>query len=189
MQEAYNTGTKKNWEHNLLSNLLKQKALNRIADYNMEHAEQPYYTEQEDEFVDDLDDYEFASKDKMYENYSSRASASIAFDSQLPISIICYAQQSFGISIEKQLILPIAIDHYVGLINGAHYHKWAFPGVDTPAVLLRNVLVDHYALLLPRFAITKNNDHRGQYTLIESNWKEIQENGSIALPHIQLCET
>ena len=162
------TGLRGNWSYNTLKKVMQEKTFIHLL-----------------EKYDDDDDTKKKNVHNSYYSYKTRAEAFFNYQKGVPLSIIQIDDGSFGFLFGNgDIFLPILRHSYVCTINGSSYHWWKFVSEDIETTIMygRNIL--NFCLLLPRYSITRDDNHKGQYCLIKNNWTEMLEDGTIDLPSI-----
>ena len=81
-----------------------------------------------------------------------------------------------------KVILEITFQKYIECINGFHYHSWQLAPSTVSTEITFEVEIVHYCLLLPRYMISKDTNHKNHYALITYRWMDMNEVGDIKLP-------
>ena len=64
------------------------------------------------------------------------------------------------------VILEITCQKYIECINGFHYHSWQLAPSTVSTEITSEIEIVHYCLLLPRYMISKDTNHKNHYALI-----------------------
>ena len=120
---------------------------------------------------------------KKYYSYKSRAGKTSEFASEKPLLIFQKKDISFGILIRyREVILEINCQQYKECINGFYYHSWQLAPSTVSTKITFEVEIVQYCLLLPKYMVSKETNHKNHYTLITQRWMEMNEIGNIELP-------
>ncbi|MFY7881041.1 MAG: hypothetical protein ACOVR6_01995 [Fimbriimonas sp.] len=180
-------GFRKNWHLNLMNNLLKRMAIDRVQCAYKKIAEEPNSCPQDiDEDADSVDAAEDCGINlsrKMVHKYSSLEHVQALFQNRKPLSLMCLKSGMFACILRNKTLVELHCETYTETIGGSSYHKWSMSNeVIQQCCGTENIA--HYCLLLPR--MTRNGMptaiDEATFTLVESEWMDIQADKSLQLP-------
>jgi len=168
-------GLRKNWHVAKMERLLKWKGLRSIMELTLDVS---------------LDD---APKAKLSANlfvYKDLLSATKAYACRYPLSAIALVDGKYGMVVRESNTMHFAAlerKHYDSCVNGCHYHHW---DLDVKSGLheLEEQIVQEYVILLPMLngEGLPGNGQDPVYTVITSNWNEIDNVGCFCQPELQI---
>jgi hypothetical protein len=168
-------GLRKNWHVAKMERLLKWKGLRSIMELTLDVS---------------LDD---APKAKLSANlfvYKDLLSVTKAYTCRYPLSAIALVDGKYGMVVRESNTMHFAAlerKHYDSCVNGCHYHHW---DLDVKSGLheLEEQIVEEYVILLPMLngEGLPGNGQDPVYTVITSNWNEIDNVGCFCQPELQI---
>jgi hypothetical protein len=157
-------GFRKNWQLNLLDNVLQKMAINRIEKHSQQNV----------------------NKGKQFHKYKDKEDVTDNFNNRKPMSMIQLDNGKFFFSVMKNnTFVPVMCTTYFRTICGWHYHYWHIADNDDHEVNI--FTIQRCCLLLPLMSSTglpTSNDD-AIYTVIDYDWKDIQANTSFSAPNIE----
>ena len=166
-----------NWHVSLTKRVLQYRSLNLIHK-KIERLENP---------EDTFQDVSFKEIANNYHVYPDSLCLERAFSNGQPISVIISRNTTIYAVVTNDILYEIEIRGYTDESFGHHYYLFRDPKITN--LLLTNIKIIDFGLMLPR--LTGNEDledmtEENCYTIISSEWKQIDENKNILLPTFSL---
>ena len=166
-----------NWHVSLTKRVLQYRSLNLIHK-KIERLENP---------EDTFQDVSFKEIANNYHVYPDSLCLERAFSNGQPISVIISRNTRIYAVVTNDILYEIEIRGYTDESFGHHYYLFRDPKITN--LLLTNIKIIDFGLMLPR--LTGNEDledmtEENCYTIISSEWKQIDENKNILLPTFSL---
>lgn len=166
-----------NWHMSLTKRVLQFRSLNLIHK-KIERLENPKDTSQETSFKEIANNYHV---------YPDSLCLERAFSNGQPISIIVCPKMRIYAVVTCDILYEIEIRAYTDESFGHHYYLFREPKLTN--LLLTNIKIIEFGLMLPR--LTGNEDledmtEENCYTIITSEWKQIDANKNILMPTFSL---
>ena len=194
-------GLRQNWQRNMLDRLLRQTAMGRIQAAEERTAGGDSMRWMTEDIIDEMDDEDEeengrnnAAKDIFRGNHSLRRYKSIeevrrVFDLRRPISMVVLNDHRFCCVLRNNYTVPFQCMEFQEEIAGASYHLWQINEDElesTDHQISNTEELTQYCILLPKLSCHGMPDLNDDpiFTLIESEWNEIQHDGTISLPKI-----
>lgn len=187
-------GFRKNWQVNMLDRLLRQTAMGRLQskEGHTEADAIKWMTEDIEDELDEDDPIENITSDifqgnHLLKRYSNAGDVRRQFQCRRPLSIVRLNNQKFCCVMRNNSVVWLHCTEFKEQIAGAYYHLWQINGDDDPQQQITTIeQVTHYCILLPKLSMhgLPGRNDEPIFTLIESEWKEIQRDKSIDLPRI-----
>ena len=187
-------GFRKNWQLNMLNRLLRQTAMGRLQskEGHTEADAIKWMTEDVEDELDEDDPIENNTSDifqgnHLLKRYSNAADVRRRFQCRRPLSLVRLNNQKFCCVLRNNSVVWLHCTEFKEQIAGACYHLWEIDVDDVPQQQITTIeQVTHYCILLPKLSMhgLPGRDDEPSFTLIESEWKEIQRDKSIDLPRI-----
>lgn len=189
-------GFKKNWQINKLDQVLRKMAMVKMRVNNKTEGT----AKLEKEMTDDIDYLSDSSTDEnecnstydencrfigLLKVYKNKVELLRMFQMGYPLSVIRLICGRFYCVCKQELAVEVKHTEYIGSICGASYHKWTV--VESTVLTYANLeakYIQNYCVLLPKLTPTGVGSECQVYTLIDSEWNDIQKDGSIRLPRI-----
>ena len=156
-------GFRKNWQLNLIDNVLKKMAIDRIEKYGLHSS---------------------VNGGKQFHRYKNKEDVLHNFNNRRPMSMIQVENGNFIFPLlNRNTFVHVMCRTYFQTICGWHYHYWEI--VDGNEV---NILsLQRHCLLLPMMSSTglPTSDDEAIYTVIDCDWTNIQVNKSFSQPQIE----
>ena len=183
-------GFRKNWHVNLLSNLLKRMAIDRVqCAFKKIDEKSPCAPscgqdiEDDMESVDELDINSLNQSQKMVHKYINLEEIRSRFENRKPMSVVCMRNGTFACILRNNTAVELHCEVVHETFCGCWYHKWSIPNEIVQHQYTINDIA-HYCLLLPRMTPdgmpTMNNE--AIFTLVDSEWMDIQQDKTLKLP-------
>ena len=168
-----------NWHISLTKRVLQFRSLNQIH----KKIEMLENNEQNGRQTDMCTDDSFKTISTKYHVYPDSLCLERAFSNGQPISVIIGEKMKIYAVVTCDILYEIEIRSYTEESFGHHYYLFREPKVSDH--LLQNITIIEFGLMLPR--LTGNEDFEDMaeencYTVITSEWKQIDENKNILLP-------
>jgi len=191
-------GFRKNWQQNMLDRLLRQTAIGRMQ-LKGGRSEDNAINWMTDDIDEDLDKHEQVEKTpsndilkgvNLLHRYKTAGEIRRLFQARRPLSILRLIDQRFCCVLQNNFIVMLHCMEFKEQIAGACYHLWQIDGDldDEPSQqqLTNKEDIEHYCILLPKLSIQglPGRNDEPIFTLIDSEWKEIQRDKTIAIPKI-----
>ena len=191
-------GFRKNWQQNMLDRLLRQTAIGRMQ-LKGGRSEDNAINWMTDDIDEDLDEHEHVEKTpsndilkgvNLLHRYKTAGDIRRLFQARRPLSILRLIDQRFCCVLQNNFIVMLHCMEFKEQIAGACYHLWQIDGDldDEPSQqqLTNKEDIEHYCILLPKLSIQglPGRNDEPIFTLIDSEWKEIQRDKTIAIPKI-----
>jgi len=190
-------GFRKNWQENMLDRLLRQTAIGRmqLKSGQSEDDAIKWMTEDIEEDVDEAQQVEKTSSIDILKGvhllhrYKTTEDVTRLFEARRPLSIIRLIDQRFCCVLRDNSTVMFHCTEYKETIAGACYHLWRLDmDVDDEQRhhLTNREEIEHYCILLPKLSINglPGRNDEPIFTLIDSEWKEIQQDKTIETPKI-----
>jgi len=197
-------GYRKNWQQNIIDNILKKQALRRICKkHSIDVENEPFLDDESDSDDDEGQENEERNDNEQIaqntsdtqRNYVVYKAARVAVNqlsNRRPVSILQLSNGHFGMAVGSggYLRLRFTGDDVEQTEGMCRYFVWR---VSEEAVRdnheymlydLDDADIVNYCMLLPKLAASGNPDNEGEayYTLIQSEWKCLRETGEISFP-------
>lgn len=191
-------GFRKNWQINKLDQVLRKMSMMKMRKNKIKVGTD----ELEKEMTDDLDYLSDSSADDekecntssdetgnfsgLFKVYKNKEELLRIIQMGYPLSVVRLICGRFFCVCKKDITVEVKHTEYLESICGASYHKWTVleHTVNTYAKVERNN-IQNYCVLLPKLTKTGLASEFQVYTLIDSEWNDIQKDGSIRLPCVE----
>ena len=192
-------GLRKNWQQNMLDRLLRQTAMGRLqaTDNTTGEESMNWMTDHINDDIEEEDEEEDASTaapnifrgNHLLRRYKNMEHAKREFELRRPLSVVVLDGLWFCCVLQNNETVRLQCMDFIGQIAGATYHKWQIEDEEVVQQQQRITSMDqltHYCILLPKLSMHGLPDINEDpiFTLIDSEWNEIQPDGSITLPKI-----
>lgn len=158
--------------------------------------------ELEKEMIDDLDylsdssvdDENECSKFKdeagrlsgLFKVYKNKGEILRMFQMSYPLSVVRLICGRFYCVCRKDIAVEVKRTEYLETICGASYHKWTVQEqAEHTHAKVESKNIQNYCVMLPKLTKAGVASEFPIYTLIDSEWNDIQKDGSICLPRIE----
>lgn len=126
-------------------------------------------------------------KQKMYKKYKNWEEVRLAFSNRVPLSVVKIDTGEFGCVIRGGKMVELSCGDHVKEILGSHYFHWECDDQDfvhDRVIHLSDKKITNFCLMLPRLLNTglPGPDADPAYTVVDSEWMQIQHNKEFALP-------
>jgi hypothetical protein len=190
-------GFRKNWQINKLDQVLRKMAMIKMTGNKKTTGED----ELEKEMTDDLGYLSDSSADEtecdqpnsqncrfsgLIKVYKNREELMRMIQMGYPLSVVRLNSERFYCVCKKGITVEVTRTQYLESICGASYHKWTV--VENNVHIYANVErnnIQNYCVLLPKLSPTGVASEFQVYTLIDSEWNDVQKDGSIYLPRVE----
>lgn len=191
-------GFKKNWQINKLDHVLRKMSMVKMREKNktLETGEL------EKEMIDDLDYLSDSSADDenecnkfkdeegrlsgLLKVYKNKGEILRMFQMSYPLSVVRLICGRFYCVCRKDIAVEVKCTEYLETICGASYHKWTvLEQAEHAHAKVESKYIQNYCVMLPKLTKTGVASEFPIYTLIDSEWNDIQKDGSICLPRIE----
>jgi hypothetical protein len=192
-------GLRKNWQMNMLDRLLRQTAMGRLqSKVEMKDDEMKWMTEDVNDESDDEEETEIKLSadifrgNRLLRRYKNEADVRRHFELRHPLSIVALDGQQFCCVLRNNEAVRLHCMEFKGQTAGANYHLWQLdnnvePNGDRHLQQITSTdQVTHFCILLPKLSMNglPGVNEEPSFTLVDSEWCEIQPDKSIALPRI-----
>jgi hypothetical protein len=171
-------GHRKNWQVNVLSKMLTNMAITRVAAMGSEQ----YIHDDCDSDDDNDDDQHMTIRD--YRLYKNENAFKEDFIKMSPLSVVVLSDDSMGSMLKTGELVHITRTEFHCNLLGMAYHHWTLG--DTTK--LNNTKVKHSAMMLPLLQYKGANLNQMVYTVTTSDWLDIQQDGTYKLPTFSYSE-
>jgi len=191
-------GFRKNWQVNKLDQVLRKMSMIKMSGKTKTTAIDNF----EDKLTDDhgylsdssSDEHDCITHDDGFSGlakvYKNKEEVFRMYQTGSPLSVLQLNCGRFHILCKNDITVQVEQKDYVETICGSSYHKWTL--VENSRCIQSINLerdVKHCCLLLPKLSPLRNATTNGSeyqlYTLIDSDWNVIQQDGSISLPRVE----
>jgi hypothetical protein len=120
--------------------------------------------------------------------YKNKEELLRTFQMGYPLSVVRLICGRFFCVCKKGITVEVKCTEFLESICGASYHNWTLSVENTTVHTYASVErknISNYCVLLPKLTPTGVASGFQVFTLIDSEWKEIQKDGSICLPRIE----
>jgi hypothetical protein len=125
----------------------------------------------------------------MVHKYNNIEEVRTCFAARKPLSVISLTDLTYGCIIHQNKFVKLFCNGQQQCIGGCWYHNWSISD-EVLHKRCTEINIKHYCLLLPRLTCnglpTAVNDP--MFTLIESEWMDIQEDQMLSLPKEQISQ-
>jgi len=191
------TGLRKNWQVNMLDAMLRQTAMGRLqakAGMTEEDSDTKWMTEDitddfdgEDENTGNSSSTDIFRGNKLLRRYKSAEDVRRQFELRHPLSLVSLGDHLFCCVLRNNCTVRLQCMEFKGQIAGASYHLWQLDNnEDRPLQITKTDQVCRYCILLPKLSIhgLPGINDEPIFTLIDSEWSEIQPDKTISYPKI-----
>ena len=164
-------GLKTNWQVNTAKGMLQSTSLDVLVE----------------ERCPEVSSYE--GKAKRIENayvYTGVGMVHRKFTYGYPMSVVCLANGVWGCLLKNKRLAPLTLGDFFERRCGLLYFQWEFH-IDTDVLVsVEEESIGHYGVLLPLLSTdgTGSFTRNGVYSLVESEWNEMLEDGTIGLQKV-----
>ena len=176
-------GYRKNWQVNMMDNLLRQIAMRRIEDKENK-LNDSWFVPDDDENEEGMDN-EVLCAGQQSILYSSETDIRRIYGSRQPLSVVNFTNSNkFVCMMRNRAYVEMICGDWIESTGGAIYHHWS---IGETSMLTVDEVADHIyrsCILLPRLRKRGRPqvDDEPIYTLVESEWGVIGEDKQIGLP-------
>ena len=193
-------GFRKNWQINKLDQVLRKMSMVKMREKKKIMGSD----ELEKNMIDDLDYLSDSSADDEKERhtssdevgkfsgllkvYKNKEELLRTFQMGYPLSVVRLICGRFFCVCKKGITVEVKRTEFLESICEASYHNWTLSVENTTVHTYASVErknISNYCVLLPKLTPTGVASGFQVFTLIDSEWKEIQKDGSICLPRIE----
>lgn len=162
-------GLRKNWQANVLKNLLKTGAMEIVNSNATAGNENPYSRNWEV-----TDSYVYTGVGKVFHHFNKGS----------PLSIVRLVSGKYGCVLQDHTVLTVKLGRFVSSNNGLNYFQWSVNILDIEDTNVSPAMFMMHALLLPLLTCDGDGEYQtnGVYTLISSEWEVINMEGMISKP-------
>jgi len=178
-------GYRKNWQANAMDSLLKKMAMERlhriVSPVNDESEDNNIIIEEE--LVDDIEQG-LAYSGKNYHRYKNLEALISDFSNRKPLSVVLMRNNSFASILRNDTAVEVVCGELTnGLCAGASYHYWS---IGNEQGSFNKLCCVEYCMLLPKLSQggMPNANDDPIFTLITSDWNEIQPNKLVRKPKV-----
>ena len=173
-------GHRKNWQINLLSKMLTNMAITRVAATgNEQHID----SDSDDDNDNDADEDKQMTV-REYHLYKDEKDIKEDFMKMSPLSVVLLSDDSMGSMLKTGEMVLIRRTGFYCTLLGMAYHHWRLGETTTPC----NPKVKLSAVMLPLLQRGGANQNQSVYTVTTSDWLDIQQDGTYKLPTFNYSE-
>ena len=168
LKDHLSMGLRKNWPVNVITNILRDKSMDYLKD--------------------EMGDSGESGGQRDYRRYRSCDPVVRALEEGKPVSAVQLVDGRYGCVLLSKQVMLLDSAGFVGTINGMSYHKWT---TESHVIPFQPAHVQHSLILLPQLCVSglhKGGGFPGHYAAVDSDWNELQSDGSFALPQLDLEE-
>jgi hypothetical protein len=178
-------GYRMNWHKNLLDNVLKRMAIDRVQQACFKSQLYNDDKELDNDVIDETNN----NYRKMAHRYKTFEMVVSDFESRKPLSVVHLQDGRFVCLLrDRASVAILTCGDYIENRGGAFYHNWSIGQklqlTKTDEAALSEVL--GYCLLLPKMTVTgmPSSENMPIFTLVESEWMDIHSDSSLSVPKI-----
>ena len=155
-------GVHVNWSANVMRNLLRDKAMDCLTKTVVGR-------------MDDVD-----SDHMLYQRYRGKARLAMDWVGGRPLSVIGLENGDMGCAVSMGDMCRLTRTDFEYEKNGHFYHRWELNEYDLQQYKEEDIV--NYCLLLPALGPDGFEDNQTVYTMIDSEWRDIDANGELVSP-------
>ena len=164
VKSELNMGLRKGWQKSLLVRMLRTKALEEI----MISKKSPIMDE---EIIDTSSFFRYKDLGALLRKFCQGE----------PLSVIRLRSGEYGCAVYGKRLVPVQRKEFIEEVNGSCYHQWAMATAQGEMNLQEYNYEDvaSYHLFLPKLGA---GDTGKTFTVIDSEWREIDADGNFEMP-------